>query len=279
MADVYVDERTKAMLETVAAAACELSIKWMITGAAGRVMLLEGIYGMPRGRATQDVDLGVMLASWEQYRALVGHLEQGAQFQSDPKQRQRLRFMGDGLLDLVPFGDIESGERSVAWPPENDFVMSVVGFREAYTDTIPVPLGGLDVPVVSPVGLALLKLVAWHERHHGQPKKDAADLAYVLRHFRAILTEETLFNEHFPEVEAAGYDVDLAACRVLGQKMARLTEPDTGTFVRKVLEEQLQQGTDSTLVREVAEHSGGADAERAFELLRSLTTGFTGVAK
>lgn len=38
----YVDERTLALLQAVAKAAGELCIAWMVTGAAGRVMLLEG---------------------------------------------------------------------------------------------------------------------------------------------------------------------------------------------------------------------------------------------
>ncbi len=270
----FVDATTRALLETVAKAAGELNLDWMVTGAAGRVMLLEGIYGLPHGRATQDVDLGVMVASWEQYQALVAHLLKDTRFQSDPKQRQRLLYGNYGMLDLVPFGGIESGDRVIHWPPDNDFAMSVIGFQEAFGETIDVVLDGLTVPVVSPVGLMLLKLVAWKERHYAQPRKDAADLAYILRHFSTILTEKDLFGEHFAVMEATEFDIDLATSQVLGQKIASLAVKDTRDYVLSLLDSELQQETDSRLVQEVAEYLGGAGTERAYELLRSLMTGF-----
>jgi len=249
----YLDAATLALLKAVAKVAAELDMAWMVTGAAGRVLLLEGVYGLPQGRATRDVDLGIMVASWDRYRALVDRLRRDDRFQPDPKQLQRLRFGDEGLLDLVPFGGIESADRTIHWPPDNDFAMSVIGFREAYADTVSVKLGGLNVPVISPVGLVLLKLVAWSERHLAQPRKDAADMAYVLRHYSTILTEQALFDDHFDAVEASGFDVDLAASRVLGRKIAMLAAQDARVFVLHLLEEELQHGTDSLLVREMTE--------------------------
>ena len=276
-AELYLDAKSVALLEAVAKTAGELGIEWMVTGAAGRVLLLEGVYELPHGRATRDIDLGIMVANWDQYQALVNRLRQDDRFRPDPKQQQRLRFGDDGMLDLVPFGGIESSDRLIRWPPGNDFVMSVVGFREAHAGTVNVKLDGLTVPVINPVGLVLLKLVAWSERHRTQPRKDAADLAYVLRHFSTILTEQVLFDEYFDAVEASGFDVDLAASWVLGREIAMLAETDARAFVLKLLEDELRHGTDSLLVREIGEYLGGANAERAHDLLRSLKAGFVEV--
>jgi len=273
----HLDARTQKLIVAVARAAETLRIKWMVTGAAGRVLLLESVYGLPHGRATEDVDLGVMVANWDQYRALVERICEDAAFQPDPKQRQRLKYRNDGLLDLVPFGSIESGDRTIRWPPENDFSMSVMGFREAYAEAIEVDVGGVVVPVVSPAGLMLLKLIAWTQRRYTQPKKDAADMAYLLRHFSAVLTEKVLFDQHLNAIEAASYDIDLAGCRVLGQKMASMSAKDTLTFVRNLLDSELKEETDSALVREVAEHLAGAGDERAYRLLESLRQGYEGV--
>lgn len=273
-AEPRVDARTFALLEAVSKAAGELGIEWMVTGAAGRVMLLEGVYGLPQGRATQDVDLGIMVENWGQYQALVDKLHRDSGFQPDPKQQQRLRFGDNGMLDLVPFGGIESGNREIRWPPEKDFVMNVIGFREAHADTVNVTLRGLIVPVVSPVGLAMLKLVAWSERHHAQPGKDAADLAYALRHFSTILTEQTLFDEYFDVMQAVEFDLELAACWVLGQKVAALAQEDTRVFLLNLLEELMRDETDSRLVREIGRQMGGVGIERVHDLLQSLKTGF-----
>lgn len=271
---VRLDARTQKLIAAVASAAEELRIKWMVTGAVGRVLLLESVYGLPHGRATEDVDLGVMVASWDEYQALVEHLCQNADFKSDPKQRQRLRYRNDGIVDLVPFGDIESSGRTIRWPPDNDFAMSVMGFREAHAQAVEVLADEIVVPVVSPVGLMLLKLVAWTQRRHAQPKKDAADIAYLLRHFSAILTENVMFEQHYADIEAAAFDLDTAASRVLGQKMALMAAEDTLTFVLNMLDSELKQGTDAALIREVAEHLAGAGVEHAHRMLENLRAGF-----
>jgi predicted nucleotidyltransferase len=262
------------LLDAVSKAGGELGIAWMVTGAAGRVLLLEGVYGLPQGRATRDIDLGIMVESWDQYQVLVNRLRQDDRFQPDPKQQQRLLFAGDGMLDLVPFGEIESSDRLIRWPPANDFAMSVIGFREAHTDTVDVQLNDLTVPVVSPVGLMMLKLVSWSERHLAEPRKDAADLAYVLRHYSRILTEPVLLGEYYEVVETSGYDIDLAASRVLGRKIASLAQEDTREFLSGLLEEQLRQETDAPLVREIGEQMRGVDIERVHDFLQNLKTGF-----
>jgi predicted nucleotidyltransferase len=66
-----IGDRTFQLLTAVASAASELQIPWLITGAMGRVLLLEEIYKLPRGRATEDVDFGVMVESWDHYNALI----------------------------------------------------------------------------------------------------------------------------------------------------------------------------------------------------------------
>jgi predicted nucleotidyltransferase len=269
-----VDAKTFMLLEAVSRAAGELGIEWMVTGASGRVLLLEGVYGLPQGRATQDIDLGIMVESWERYQALVEKLCSENKFRPDPKQQQRVRLGEDGILDLVPFGEIEAGDRRIWWPPEKDFVMSVIGFREAHADTVDVAIKGLTVPVVSPVGLVMLKLVAWSERHVAKPGRDAADLAYVLRHIGAILTERVLFDEYYDAVETSAYDIDLAASRVLGRQIATLAQEDTRAFLLSLLEKQLHEGIDSPLVREVGGQMRGLEIERTNDLLQSLKAGF-----
>ncbi len=71
---VRVEDRTFVLLSTVASAASELQIRWLITGATGRVLLLEMVYKLPRGRATEDVDFadkGVKSALSSLYSSLL----------------------------------------------------------------------------------------------------------------------------------------------------------------------------------------------------------------
>ena len=42
------------------------------------------------------------------------------------------------LIDLVPFGGLEEVRGQISWPPDFSIVMSTVGFREAYDNSIEV---------------------------------------------------------------------------------------------------------------------------------------------
>jgi len=60
--------------------------------------------------------------------------------------------------------------------------MSVVGFQDALDNADWLTIGKeekLELPVASPEGFALLKLVAWSERDAQTRRKDAADIAYL----------------------------------------------------------------------------------------------------
>lgn len=271
---VRVEDRTFVLLSAVSSAASALQIRWLVVGATGRVLLLEEVYGLPRGRATEDVDFGVMVESWDHYKALVKQICEDQRFYRDNRQTQRLRFSEGGYIDLVPFGGVESDGNVVRWPPDGDFVMSVAGFREACDDAVPVLVNDtLMAHVVSPVGLILLKLVAWGERHNTQPRKDAADIAYVLRHSSTLLGETNLFEEHFETVESAGYDLGLAAARLMGCKVNIVASVSTGEYVRRLLELELKNGIESILVREVAEALAPNGEDRTHALLSQFMTG------
>lgn len=80
-------------------------------------------------------------------------------------------------------------------------MMSVAGFHDALADAVPVWVNdSLLVPVVSPAGLLLLKLLAWNERRNQKPGRDASDIAYVCRHAVKLISEHRLFEEHLSVV-------------------------------------------------------------------------------
>jgi len=262
------------LLDAVASAASDLQIRWLIAGAMGRVLLLEVVYKLPPGRATQDVDFGVMVENWDHYQTLMRRICMNGRFHQDGKQTQRLN-SEFGSIDLVPFGGVESNGNLLRWPPDGDFVMSVAGFCEACDDAVQVLVNDtLVVPVVSPIGLLLLKLVAWEDRKITQPGKDAADIAYVLRHGPTLIGEETLYGEYFDMATATGFDLELAAARGLGRKLRDLASRPTSEHIRKILERELADGIDSQLVREVSNSLVPTDESRALALLGEVKSGF-----
>jgi predicted nucleotidyltransferase len=108
-----VDEATYLLYAAVAEAAKVHGIQWMVTGAGSRILLLENVYGLPRGKATEDVDFAVMVESWEHYQTIVAGICEDGRFTRDPGQRQRIRGPEQTYLDLIPFGGVETDARTI----------------------------------------------------------------------------------------------------------------------------------------------------------------------
>lgn len=270
-----VDAVTFALLNEVAKAAEATGVHWMVTGAWGRVLLLETVYGLPVGLATEDVDFAVMVDSWPHYDRLVAGICRDPEFTEDPKQAQRIRYRTEYYLDLVPFGGVESDTQRIVWPPQGDFVMSVAGFRDALADAVPVWVNdSLLVPVASPVGLLLLKLLAWNDRRDEKPGRDAADIAYVLRHAVMLISEGVLFEEHLALVSELEYDIDLAAAYVLGGQVRGLVSAKTQEQLEAILAPLVAEGEDAALVRDVTARMPGEDHARVGARLMQFAAGF-----
>lgn len=220
--DRPLEPATIALLKNHNEATSRLGAPFVVAGATARDIILWHVYGQPRARATRDVDVAVCAVSWDEHRMLLTELQAGGHFISDSKQQQRLWFIDTGNeyklpLDIVPFGRIEQPEGSIAWPPDGDTVMNVLGFQEAVDSAVQVEIDdGLAVPVATLPALTLLKVMAWKDRR-AENNKDASDLLLLLRNYldagnkeRIWEVAEDLLNEH-------EFDLTLAACGLLGR--------------------------------------------------------------
>ena len=74
--------------------------------------------------------------------------------------------------------------------------MTVVGYSEALACAIDVKLPqNQRVLVVSLPMLAVLKIVAWSERHTAAPRKDATDLLLILKNYLDAGKQQRLYDE------------------------------------------------------------------------------------
>lgn len=278
---VDVEPEKILLLNAVASAAGALNIRWLLTGAGGRILLLEKLHGLPPGGATEDLDFGVMVRSWNEYKALKKHICESGQFHEDTKQSQRLWYKDAAKLDLVPFGAIASPDESVQWPKEDGVVMNVLGFQEACDTAISITANSrLKVPVATAQAMLLLKLIAWEDRHAQLPGKDASDIAYILYHGEKIIGEDAFYEEYSQATEAVGWDLELAAARIFGLQMASITLGRTKGHLLEILDLELAKDEESILVREVAANlpTGRGDSEQALVLLRQVQAGLIGEA-
>ena len=268
-----VDPLSLQILEAVTDAAYHANVSWVITGAMARRLVFEGIHGQAPGRRTHDWDLGVQVADWSQLAALEARLVADAGFESDPRQRQRMRAPGGGVIDLIPFGGVEGERHVVDWGDDGGFELNVAGFRQAFEHACRVRLNDrVTVRVVPPAGLAMLKLIAWRDRHQ-EHDRDAEDLAFLLSRYPRLIADE-VHERHAGIMADEDYDLDCAGARVLGREAAELAGPSLRTSLAAWLSDELAVAEESRLVVTTARYLAGRGDGQALALLQAFERGW-----
>jgi len=273
---VQVDENFYQLLELFSIAAKEENVPWLMVGATARVLLLEKVYGWPKGIATEDTDFAVQVESWAHYEKLCHRLSEQGDLKPLQKPTKRFVTSKNLLFDLVPFGGVETGIKQVYWPPHNDDLMTVRGFASAYTDAICVNVNKtIEVPVISPAALCALKLFAWEERHTQHPGRDAKDLAYLFQNIESLFSAEEMHNKYQQALIENDYDIELASLYQFGQTVKELLDPDDSEFLQKFINSEVEQEDDSILVRELQKYLPAKDIGRVVHMLQSFYKPFT----
>lgn len=216
-------------------------IAYLLTGGMARELLLYYGHGCAPGRATQDVDFGVTLSSWEDYENLKLALVESGLFRPDPKERQRVIHMHPGTsieswVDLVPFGAIAGPDGELAWPPDGSHVMRVLGYSQAISTAVHLRLDETRwVPLVSGPGLATLKLVAWIDRGEAKLGRDAVDFLELLHQYFHVITEQELYDDHPEAMDNYDFHEEPAAAWILGKQVAELADDRLRTVVNEAL--------------------------------------------
>lgn len=211
--------------------------EYFLAGATAREIMLRHVFGRPPGRRTLDVDLGIAVRDWHHFKVLKAALVKQAGFQPYASRVQRITYPSKPavVVDLIPFGGVETADRNIAWPPEEDIVMRVTGFSDGLESAVPVRLDqNLIIPVVSLPVLLVLKLFAWKDRKHEM--RDAPDIYTLLRQYGDAGNEDRLFGEDINVLEAEGYDFELAGARLIAHDAARMVSLDTQKHLRGMIE-------------------------------------------
>lgn len=220
--------------------AAELSVPLLIVGATARDIILVHGYNAAIERGTKDVDFGIEVQNWEHYEVLRTALIEAGFTPHSKRAHQLDTTDSDGLpweIDLIPFGGVSDVNDQIAWPPKQDFVMSVLGFNEVYRNAWDVTLSkspDTSVKVASPAGILLLKLIAWTERGREDKGKDAIDIYYVIKHYSKIpAVINALYEQNY--MDAQDYDDMNASVMMLADEVASMAQEKTLAHIRKVL--------------------------------------------
>lgn len=251
--------------------------EWLLVGALARDILLFYGHEIEVSRTTEDVDLAVAVADWQQYAECRQRLLDNGMFrESDREGQHKLLHRSEVEVDLVPFGGVADEEGTIAWPPDNWPEMSVLGFEEALASSSRVQLPGSQVvDIVCLPAFVMLKIIAWSERYARRPGVDAQDLFLVLSNYVDCGNRERLFHEHEDLLNKSDFDYELAGPIMAGRDLRRLLEEHGGdpqrsiSRITDILQPELNTEHPGRLVRQAPD----GKIERMQELLGRLLEG------
>jgi predicted nucleotidyltransferase len=259
-----------SVVADIEAAAEPLRIETLIAGAFARDLHLLYRHGIDVQRQTEDLDLAFALDDWAAFESMKEQLTGSGAFQPSATPAHRLRHRTGLPVDFVPFGNVESKERTIAWPPRGEVVMDVFGFREALVTAHEVLLpGNARTKVVSLPALALLKIVCWEDRHYAYPLKDAHDLHLILKNYLRAGNEQRLWDEFRHWTEEDSFQYELAGARMLGLDVSALLDDAGIDRVAGVLLKQVDAANPGPLPGEMNAY----EPDRARALLEAMLSG------
>lgn len=259
----------------IAEVAKQNKVPFFIIGATARDIIFEHVYAIPVPRATRDIDLAVNVATWDDFTQLKNQLIATGSF-SSTKMVQRLDYQNIIPVDIVPFGGIETNG-SIDWPPDHSIQMNVLGFGEAYKTTSIIRFRDnpiLDIHVVTPAALVILKLIAWQDRKN-QNSKDALDLAFILTEYLNTDHLERISKEHPDLFDDPDFDFDITGARLLGRDIAAIVSPITEQMINTLLDSEIGQQQQYKLVEAMSTRQNGISFEKNLKLLEALYEGLT----
>jgi predicted nucleotidyltransferase len=219
-----IDPEKAEVLAAVTRAAGKNSIPFFIVGGAARDFILENGYGVRAGRVTLDVDIGIRVASWDEYSKIIETLLSDEQFtETEIEHRYESPSSQSIKVDLLPFGGIETEARTIRWRRDNN-EMSMAGFDEAYKSAILVVIKQspqVQIKMTSLAGLALLKIISWND-NPDERDRDAKDFREIMYNYLESYPAGSLYSVH-PDI--TGEDYELTGAQALGRDIKAIGGP------------------------------------------------------
>lgn len=261
------------IIEAVKNVADELNISIFLVGATARDLVLRYGYDLPKGQATRDIDFGVAVENWSEYAELKHRLIETNNFQQDENIEHRMMEITTKTeIDIIPFGEIESSTSKIVWEKEATKEMNTSGFKEAFQSALNVRLSkDLVIRIVSPVGFAILKLIAWNDR---SLDKDSSDFWLVVKNYLNIGDNEDRIYEIYPEwLEDADYDYEIAGATLLGIDIAGISSKNTKQNILDILENE-RKIENLSLEIDRFESKSEDNFARVLEFIKAVRNGF-----
>src|SRR5919108_5877515 len=95
------DPVRELVFRDLAGASADLGIPFFIVGACARDLLLDLYYRIPAYRATNDIDLGIRVETWNQFEGMKRSLTDTGRYTPDLDRPERLHSTQGIFIDVV----------------------------------------------------------------------------------------------------------------------------------------------------------------------------------
>lgn len=225
------------ILEVISSVAASLEIPFFVLGAAARDIILHYGYAVEIIRATEDIDLGVMVEDWDKFKQLKEAMIGSGTFEQG-REPQRFLYKDNFPVDILPFGDIAKPKDTIQWPGLEGMEMSTLGFKESYDNSILVRFRtdpDFEIKFASLAGLAAMKLISWKDKYPVR-NKDAKDLKFIILHYIEAGNFERIYNGKDSDIlDGDAADYEIMSARLLGRDVAVIITPESKEYILKIL--------------------------------------------
>lgn len=223
------------MLSELQAVLRRLEIDYYLVGAIARDIALSVNPAFAPQRATNDVDIAILLSTEDQFYRVKSELVATGKFTTHETEVIKLFYKDSVELDLLPFGEIENEERETKLEQPRLFVIDVPGFLEVFPDAEQYRVDEQIVLKVCPLeGIVLLKLIA-NDSNPGRTK-DIIDINHIVSVYFELKDTE-IYEDHMDAMDM--YDIDdpeylkRVSARVIGRKIGNMIS-DSGSLQTRI---------------------------------------------
>jgi len=242
-----IDDEIVEVFDAIESVAKTLRAPFFVVGAFARDAILQYGYGINTIRATRDIDLAIIVSNWEEYNVLKQSLLKTGKFKKGNNNPGRIVYKDTFPIDIVPFGKVEDKMGFICWPPENNFRINALGFKESFNHSILVRMRSdtpLDIRFASLTGQAILKLISWNDDYPNRAK-DAQDLLLIMLNYIDAGNQD----RYYEDIELLEMDYELASARLLGRDIAKIFTAKLYTEILKILkEETIEEGRNRLII-------------------------------
>jgi predicted nucleotidyltransferase len=261
----------------------KIGINYLLVGATARDLINNSI-GISSSRMTRDIDLAILVSTWNKFNELSSAMIASGKFRNDKAPRHRHFHISTGIpLDILPFGAIDGDDHVLRWPDPDHTSMSTLGFEEAYKSAIEAKISinpDTTIKITSRPGFAIMKLIAWNDHREGYAR-DAQDLLHLLHNYLDSANIQRLYGNHSDIAEAGDFDFECAGARLLGRDMASIAGQQTLLEISLILSIESSDDSDFKLINDMTSSEVGREYQfgQVLRLVRSLKEGVHDIHK